>query len=233
MSIQNKNDIKQGIKSALPLMLGYVPVAIAFGILAKNISISFGETSLFSIIVFAGASQFMALDLIQGGVGAGGIILATFLLNLRHMVMSASLSTKLQHIKKSYLPLIAFGITDESFSVLSFTENELSLAFLLTVNICSYGSWVIGTILGYLVGEILPVSLQASLGIGLYGMFVALLFPQFKGKINNLFLSILSALIYIILFYSRLFTNGWDIIIGIILSSFIGVVFLNRKGDVK
>lgn len=231
MDIKDRHSVKRGIESVLPLILGYTPVAMAFGILAKNTGISFSETSLFSIMVFAGASQFMALDLIQAGVGAGSIILATFLLNLRHMIMSASLSIKLKDIKRSYLPLIAFGITDESFTVLSFTDNKINLIFVLIINIFSYISWVIGTMIGYLVGEILPLSLQTSLGIGLYGMFAALLFPQFKGKRENLFLAIISVIIYILIYYSRIFTEGWDIIVGIIISSLIGVVLLNK--DVK
>lgn len=229
MKLKDKYSIKKGIESVLPLILGYFPVAMAFGILAKNTSISFRETSLFSIMVFAGASQFMALDLIEAGVGAGSIVLATFLLNLRHMIMTASLSIKLKDIKSPYLPLIAFGITDESFSVLSFTDNKLNLVFVLIIIVFSYISWVVGTMVGYLLGEILPLSLQSSLGIGLYGMFAALLFPQFKGKRGNFFLATISIIIYILIYYSRLFAEGWDIIVGIILSALIGVVVLNRE----
>lgn len=229
MKLKDKYSIKKGIESVLPLILGYFPVAMAFGILAKNTSISFRETSLFSIMVFAGASQFMALDLIEAGVGAGSIVLATFLLNLRHMIMTASLSIKLKDIKRPYLPLIAFGITDESFSVLSFTDNKLNLVFVLIIIVFSYISWVVGTMVGYLLGEILPLSLQSSLGIGLYGMFAALLFPQFKGKRGNFFLATISIIIYILIYYSRLFAEGWDIIVGIILSALIGVVVLNRE----
>lgn len=231
MDTECRQSIKQGSKLALPLILGYLPVAIAFGILSKNIGISFGETSLFSIMVFAGASQFMALDLIQGGVATSSIILATFLLNLRHMMMSAALSTRLENIKTRHLPLIAFGITDESFSVLSFTQDKLNLPFILAINILSYMSWVFGTVMGYLVGEVLPASLQSSLGIGLYGMFAALLFPQFKGNRKNLMLAIIGGVIYTILFYSKIFTSGWDIIVSIILSSAAGVILFTEEKE--
>src|SRR5699024_891672 len=143
--------------------------------------------------------------------------------------MTASLSIKLKDIKSPYLPLIAFGITDESFSVLSFTDNKLNLVFVLIIIVFSYISWVVGTMVGYLLGEILPLSLQSSLGIGLYGMFASLLFPQFKGKRGNFFLATISIIIYILIYYSRLFAEGWDIIVGIILSALIGVVVLNRE----
>ena len=70
--------VKQGIVVALPIIIGYFPIAMAFGLMAKNTSISFLDTSLFSMMVFAGASQFMALDLIGAGVTWANIILATF-----------------------------------------------------------------------------------------------------------------------------------------------------------
>lgn len=145
--------------------------------------------------------------------------------------MSASLSVSLKGIKSSYLPLIAFGITDETFSVASFNREKLSLPYILIFNISSYLSWVFGTMAGFLVGEILPQSLQSSLSIGLYAMFAALLFPEFKKSKNVLFLSILSAFIYGIIYYTNIISTGWDIIIGIILSSFLGVLIFQDKGD--
>lgn len=228
---ENKNikeQIKKGLIVGFPLVIGYFPIAMAFGLLAKNTSISFKDTSLFSSMVFAGASQFMALDLILANVSFSSIILATFLLNLRHAVMSASLSLKLEGIKKRWLPIIAYGITDESFSVLSFTQGKLSLPFILALQISGGLSWVIGTMMGYLVGEILPKSLQASLGIGLYAMFISLLAPEIKKSKDIFYLALISGGVYIILSYSKIFTSGWDIIFGIIISSGLGVLIFDK-----
>lgn len=229
--MENKNitNIKKGILAVIPVLLGYLPVAIAFGLLAKNTGLSLKDTGLFSFIVYAGASQFMALDLMTAGVSTGSIILATFLLNMRHLIMSASISIKLDNVKRKYLPIIASGITDETFSLLSFTKENLNTPFVLTVTLLAYLTWGFGSIFGYLVGEILPESLQASLGIGLYAMFVSLLFPNFKGDNKTLKLSILTALIYVIIYKTGIFTGGWDIILGIILSSFIGVMVIKDR----
>lgn len=223
-----KDKIKEGVVAALPIMIGYFPIAMAFGLLSKNTYVSFKDTGLLSIMVYAGASQFMALDLIRAGVSVGSIILATFLLNLRHMMMSASLAVEFQNINKKFLPIVAFGITDETFSVISFNKEKINLPFVLTINILSYSSWAAGTIVGYLVGEILPASLQSSLSIGLYSMFAALLFPEIKKSKNILFLSIISVIVYSILFYSKIFTSGWDIILGIIISSALGVIIFSK-----
>ncbi|WFA08452.1 AzlC family ABC transporter permease [Tissierella sp. Yu-01] len=233
MDMELKTKIKEGTIAALPVVLGYLPVAIAFGLLSKNSGISLGDTGMFSMFVYAGASQFMALDLINAGVSAGSIILATFLLNLRHMMMTASLSIKLKDVKKPLLPTIAYGVTDETFSVLSFNKEKLTVPFVLSVNILSNLSWVAGTFIGYLMGEIIPSSLQSSLSIGLYAMFAALLFPQFKTEKSTLYLSILTAIVYILIYSTNLFTSGWDIIIGIIISSALGVIIFNRNEEVK
>ncbi|WP_025640871.1 AzlC family ABC transporter permease [Schnuerera ultunensis] len=226
-----KDKIKEAIIIGLPIVIGYFPIAMAFGLLSKNTSISFMDTSLLSMMVYAGASQFMALDLMSAGVTAANIILATFLLNLRHMMMSASLAVEFKGIPKKYLPVLAFGITDETFSVISFNKEKITLPFVFAINVLAYCSWALGTMVGYAVGEILPVSLQTSLSIGLYAMFASLLFPEIKKSRNILFLSIISALIYILIFYSNIFTSGWDIILGIIVSSILGVQFFNENNE--
>jgi len=229
MTTERKRLMKEGFILGLPLVLGYFPIAMAFGLMAKNTGLSFTETSLTSIFVYAGASQFMFLDLIGSGVTGGGIILATFLLNLRHLMMSASVSVNLKDSCDKYLALIGFGITDESFSVLSFNKEKLHLHFVLVVISMAYGAWVLGTIMGYLVGEIIPQTLQTSLGLGLYALFAALLFPSFKKSKVYLFLSIISGILYSIIHYMSILSAGWDIIFAIILGSLIGVVLFSKE----
>ena len=221
--------IKQGIITSIPLILGFFPVAMAFGLLSKNIGISMRDTSFFSIFVFAGASQFMALDLLKAGISTGNIIIATFLLNLRHLMMSASLSVRLKEIKKQWLFFIAFGITDESFSVTSLTKTKLNTPFLLVFYGLTYLSWVSGTAAGYLVGTLLPSTLQSSLGIGLYGMFIALLVPEAKKSVPILFLAVSSGFLYIIISYFNIVSTSWRLIATIILASGAGVLFLKDE----
>ena len=93
----------------------------------------------------------------------------------------------------------------------------------------SHISWWLGTIAGYLAGEVLPASLQSSLSVGLYAMFAALLFPEIKKSNQMLLLSIISAIIYTIMHYSKIFAPGWDIILGIIISSSIGIIIFKDE----
>lgn len=223
--------IKEGMLTGIPLVFGYFPVAVAFGLLSKNTGISFIDSFLFSLMVYAGASQFMALDMIKAGIASGSIILATFLLNLRHLVMSASLSVRLKEIKKHWLLFIAFGITDEFFSVTSLTKKELNAPFLFALHGITFCSWISGTVTGYLVGEVLPLAVQNSLGISLYATFAALLMPEIKKSLPVLFLSIFSGILYAAIEYLKILPSSWSLIITIIAASAVGVIFLKDAAE--
>lgn len=218
--------IREGLVSGLPIVIGYFPVAMAFGLLAKTVHISLLDSCLFSLVVFAGASQFMALDLIKAGIATGDIIIATFLLNLRHLMMSASLSVRLKEIKKGWLLFVAFGITDESFSVASLKQGKLSVPFLLAMQGIAYSAWAAGTCTGYLVGAVLPAAVQSSLGIGLYAMFTAILVPEIRKSCKVLLLAAASGAIYVLNDFLGLLSSGWGLILSIIAASAAGLLLL-------
>lgn len=226
---QTLNSIKPGLIAGIPIVIGYFPVAMAFGLLSKAVDITLLDSCLFSFIVFAGASQFMALDLIKAGISFWDIILATFLLNLRHLMMSASLAVRLKEIKRGWLPFIAFGITDESFAVASLKKGQLNLPYILTLQTFAYLSWAGGTFTGYLIGTALPAALQNSLGIGLYAMFTGILVPEIKKSNSVLCLSVLAGTLYLIIDYCSFFPAGWNLIATILLASSIGVFIFNDK----
>ncbi len=223
--------LKEGLIDGTALVAGYFPVAMAFGLLAKTTGVSFIDTCLFSLIVFAGASQFMALDLIRAGIATTDIVLATFLLNLRHLMMSASLAVRLDGVKKGLLPLIAFGVTDESFSVASLKMGKLGAPYLLALNGISYGAWAGGTAAGYLAGMILPVAVQNALGVGLYALFMAILAPEIKKDRAVLFLAVFSGLSYLVISYVKVLSLGWSLIAAIIVAAGGGVLVLQDKGE--
>nr|WP_233120176.1 AzlC family ABC transporter permease [Tissierella creatinophila] len=215
----------------MPIILGYIPVAMSCGLLSKSSGISIIDTVSMSFFVFAGASQFMAIDMIVQGLSYSSIILATFLLNLRHLMMSASLSLDFKDIERKYIPLVAFGVTDESFSLISFHKKNLSLPFILSLFFSAHAAWWVGNIIGYLVGEVLPKSLQSSMSIGFYAMFAGLLFSQVKENRKVLTLSLISMAIYIFIYGLKIMGSGWDIILGIIISSAIGSFIFGNRGE--
>lgn len=228
---QKTHGIRDGALSAIPVIIGFFPVAMAFGLLAKTIHLSLLDSFLFSFLVFAGASQFMALDLIKAGVATGSIILSTFLLNLRHLMMSASLSLRLRGSKRAVLFFIAFGITDETFAVASLKHGKLTTPFLLVLQGLSYSAWVGGTVVGYIVGAILPTALQNSLGIGLYAMFAAILTPEMRKSMNVVILAVISAITYIVISYTSIIPEGWYLVATILIASVLGVFLIKEDQE--
>ncbi len=216
------NEITKGFGAGLPIVMGYIPVGIAFGVLASNTGVSLIHTQLFSLMVFAGASQFMAINLIALGVGMGQIILTTLLMNFRHFLMSASLSQRMGVQPRSSLPLLAFGVTDEVFSVAMTRREALSLQFVGVLQLMAYLSWNVGTFLGYWLGDILPTLVQASLGIALYALFVAILLPEMRRSRQVMVLAVTAGLLHSLLSRLELLPPGWNLVAVIVLVSWWG-----------
>jgi 4-azaleucine resistance transporter AzlC len=171
---------RTGFKDALPVMAGYFPIAMAYGILAKSVDISMTEGMMFSIFLYAGAAQFMTASMIGAGISAFSIILAVFFMNFRHFIMSASLRARLEKTPRRYFPVIGFFLTDESYSVVSLKKDIDDPGYLITLELSAYAAWSGGTAAGYLFGMFIPAIITDSMGIALYALFVALLVPACK-----------------------------------------------------
>lgn len=226
---------KAGLTAGIPIAIGYIPIAIAFGLLAKSTGMPSYATIMMSFIVFAGASQFVGVNLLALGVGYPEIILTTFILNSRHFLMSASLSQKVeQNTSKKWLSLISFGVTDETFMIASLRpEKKLPPSFLFGVNLIAFSSWNIGTWIGIFLGAGLPESVQSSMGIALYVMFIGLLIPSIKKSRPYLIITIIAILISSAIHWIPPFSSlssGWSIIITAILAALVGAI-LFPKGE--
>jgi len=225
----------KGIIKGSHISIGYIPIGISFGLIAKALDIPNEVVILMSLIVYAGASQFMAVSLMSAGIGMIEIVLTTFIVNLRHLLMSASLSQKVhKKADEKLLPIIAFGITDETFAYISMEDQEeLSDAWILGINIIAYISWVLSTIVGLYLSASLPEIIQTSMGISLYAMFIALLVPNIKGKRVLLTITGISILTSSILFFipiiSENISSGWRVIITILISSSLGAFLFEEE----
>ncbi len=228
-----ETDFQQATKSAIPIFIGYFPAAVAFGILSKGCEITLFECFLFSAIVFAGASQFIALNLLLAGMNPGGVVLTTLLVNFRHFLMSASLSTRVVSIARKYLYMMAFGVTDEVFSVLSFKKGELSKTFIFVLQLSAYSAWVSGTIVGYIMGGFLPEVLTKSMGIALYALLLAILIPEMKKSTKSLILAISAGLLNTILMKLEILPDGWTIIVCILIIAMVGAFFAENLNQEK
>lgn len=220
---------RQGVRAGVAIAIGYTPIALAFGLLAKTTGLTLGETVLMSLVVFAGASQYIALSLIAAGTGALEIVLTTFILNIRHFLMSASLSEKADPDAFWKKALYAFGITDETFSVAAMKEGTVNASYMFGLIAMAYGSWVVNSGIGHAVGASLPESLQESMSIALYAMFIGLLVPALKKQRKIVWLAGLSALFNSIGTFVLHLSKGWSIVLATLLSAVI-VQWLAKEG---
>ncbi|MBI5589691.1 MAG: AzlC family ABC transporter permease [Deltaproteobacteria bacterium] len=179
-----KKAIRQGLWAAWPICIGYVPIGLALGLLAQKAGLSPLEIGLMSVFVFAGSAQFIAVSMISGGSMPLAIIMTTFVVNLRHLLMSSSLSLYCRNVGKATLAIFAYGITDESFAVNQprFKEGKWTISQALTVNQTSNLVWILSTIAGGYGGRFIPPH-AFGVDYALIAMFICLLIFQIKGLI--------------------------------------------------
>lgn len=227
--MENK-EFSSGLKAGLSIAIGYFPVALTFGLLAKTAGLSIIEATAMSLFVYAGASQYIALSLITAAVNPMLIVINTFIVNIRHFLMTAALSEKMAPEKRWIKAVYAFGITDETFSMLATSnDRKITTRFAFGVTLISYGSWVIFTAVGHVVGANLPLFLQAAMSIALYAMFIGLLVPSMKGNRKVVMLAGLAAAIHSFLYFTGLLSTGWAILVSTLVSSiFIEIIYVRR-----
>ena len=182
--MMTQNPILPGVKAAWPICLGYIPIGLAFGVLAQKSGMTGFQIALMSLIVFAGSSQFIAVSMLADGSAALAVITTAFFVNLRHLLMSSSLATLLHNEHRGKLSVFAYGVTDESFAI-NYTrfmagdwDLNRSLALNHTANVC----WILSTVTGGFFGHLIPAH---SLGIdfALLAMFICLLVFQLNSRL--------------------------------------------------
>lgn len=219
-------DFINGLKRGYPIALGYIPVAFTFGLMAVSGGLPVWMAVFISMSNLTSAGQFAGTNLIISGAGLFEITLTTFIINIRYMLMSLSLTQRLG--KNVTLPerfLISFGVTDETFTMASMEVGRLSFPFLLGLITGPFWGWSIGTALGAIICSALPDTLSSAMGIALYGMFVAIILPPAKKSRPVAMIILVSVAVVCILRYIPVFkaiTSGFRIIIATIVGAGFG-----------
>jgi 4-azaleucine resistance transporter AzlC len=221
-------ELWRGIRAGLPVAVGYVPMAMAFGVLATQTGLSVLQAGGMSMFVYAGASQFASLGLLAGGASALAIVLATLVLNFRHFLMSVALSRRLplragEHLAYHVLPLVlGFGVTDETFVVASL-EQRLTIRYFLGLIATVYLAWLSGTLVGAGFSSLIPPVIARGMGVALYAMFIAILLPGVKKSVVNGLVAVAGGLLaWGVSVTVPVIPPGWRIVIAILAASAIG-----------
>ncbi len=182
----------RGLENGIPICAGYFAVSFALGITAREIGMNAFESAIMSMTMVASAGQFAALTLIAGAAGVIEMIATTVIVNLRYLLMSCSLTQKLD----PKMPLIhrfflSYCITDEIFGLSVSVPGYLNPFYTYGITLISVAGWTAGTVLGVLVGNILPVWAADAMSVAMYGMFLAIIIPPAK---ENHFIAALVAI---------------------------------------
>lgn len=219
---QGTHIFKEGIKAAWPICLGYFPIGLAFGVLAQKAGLGPLQIGLMSLLVFAGSAQFIAVSMLSSGATALSIVVTTFIVNLRHVLMSSSLAVHLRPVSRAWTALFSYGVTDESFAVnlTRFRDGHWDWRQAMVLNHTANAAWIASSLLGALAGQFIPAG-AFGIDYALIAMFLCLLVFQLRGKLYAITAVIAGALaVAIALFVPG---NGY-IVIASIMAATIGVV---------
>jgi 4-azaleucine resistance transporter AzlC len=166
-------------KASFPVLLGYVTIGVAFGLLLVKSGQPWWIASIMSLVVYAGAAQFMAVGLLAAGTGIAEIAILTLVINARHMVYGLSLLDRFAPCKR-FKAYLVFALTDETYGILTTVKPPEGIdreAFYASVSALDQSYWVIGSTVGALVGGIIPFDTK-GIEFALTALFIVLLVEQ-------------------------------------------------------
>ncbi len=173
---------KRGLKSGIPIGIGYLSVSFTFGILAVSYGFYWWQAVIISMTTLTSAGQLAGIGIMVTPGQYLEMLVSQLTINVRYSFMSVSLSQKTaSEFKGLKRWILGFFMTDEIFAVAA-TQNEVSSKFFMGLSVMPYLGWTLGTLLGSLIGNVLPENLMNALCIAIYGMFVAIIAPIAKNS---------------------------------------------------
>lgn len=194
---------RKGLIDGLPIAIGYVSVAFAFGIFAVANGLHVTDALLISMTNVTSAGQLAAVPIMASGGMLTELAMAQFVINLRYALMSISLSQRLDKTV-SLLDrfIISFVNTDEVFAVATAQRSLVGRHYLYGLILTPYLGWSAGTVLGALIGDVLPDIITAALGIAIYGMFIAVVVPAARAKRSVAVCALIAAALSCVFYYT-------------------------------
>ena len=177
----------QGAKDTFPLVVGAVPFGIVFGALADTAGLSFGAAMGMSLFVFAGSAQFVAMGLAASGTPWPMIVITTFVVNLRHLLYSATMVPFYKKLPHAWKMLLAFGLTDETFAVAvtRYSKRDGVIGkryYNLGSMVFMYLNWNLCTLIGLTAGKTFPEISRWGLDFAMPATFIGIVIPYLVSK---------------------------------------------------
>ena len=225
-----KQEFLDGVKDGIPICLGYFSVSMAFGLTAVLSGMPVWATILISMTNLTSAGQFAGVNQLLAFGSMVELAFTMLIINIRYFLMSLSVSQKADSKMNIFKRLaVSFGITDEIFAVSVQRKTAITATYMAGLIITSYAGWVGGTVTGAIATSVMPEVLSSSMGIALYGMFIAIVIPPAKRQRNVMWTVIFAIILSFAFNYLPLLSklsSGWvTIIITVAVSALSATLF--------
>jgi len=222
-----------GVRDCLPVVLGYLAIGLAFGVVARTAGLSVLEATLMSVVLYAGSAQFITVGLIAAGAPALATIITVGLVNIRHMFYSAALAPHLQRAPLWKNALIGVELTDETFAVVASrlgAGTVVQHGWMFGVNVTAQLTWVIATLLGALLGQRIPDVSALGLDYALTAMFAALLVLQIAHRPRlRIAIGVAVVAATVAVAGGLLLSTSWAIVLAAVVASTLGMALEERQ----
>ncbi|TCL67398.1 4-azaleucine resistance transporter AzlC [Hydrogenispora ethanolica] len=220
----------RGFGNSVPLGISAFLYGLAYGVLAYQAHLSAGVALAMSMLIFAGASQLTAVQMIGSGIDPLPIVVTVFIINLRHYLMAASLAPYLRGYPRAARMLGAFFLTDESYAATysHFQTQRPTIQYFLGSGICLFCFWCAATLAGYYGGNFIPARWSSILDFAFVAAFIGMLVPLVRN--GPVVLTVVTAALVSVL--GSIYLPGkWYIVIAALIASAVG--YLAERRGVK
>lgn len=229
-----KEDWLAGARIMFPVVVSYIPLGIACGIVLQQSGFNPLAVFLSSLLIFAGASQFLIASMMMSHAVALEIIIMVLFINLRHLLMSSTFAQRLNKESRLFTMLFAHVITDESFAVNTMKfklDPHWNTNKGLASSLVAWFTWVVSTVAGSVLGNAFEVS-TVVMNFVLTAMFIYLLVSQMENK-TMVWTGVFGLGIAVLL--KMVLPNGIAILLASILASLFGLMLekVQSKGEVQ
>ena len=178
MKAENRSEFLRGMRHGWPIGVGYFGVAFALGIAARNAGFSALQAGVMSAVCTASAGEFAGVTVAAASGTFLEMALIELVVNARYLLMSCALTQKLSpKLGTLHRMILANFVTDEIFGLSVSVPGTLNPFYSYGVISVSWPGWIAGTVLGVIMGNVLPANVVSALSVGLYGMFLAIIIP--------------------------------------------------------
>jgi predicted branched-subunit amino acid permease len=206
----SRENFIRGLKSGIPIGIGYLSVSFTFGIMAVSYGFEWWQAVIISMTCVTSAGQLAGIGIMRYPAQYIQMLVTQLTINVRYSFMTISLSQKAEEkFKGIYRWLLGFMATDEVFAV-SIMEKEVTRSFFAGLIIVPYAGWQLGTLAGAVLGNVLPHRITSALGIAIYAMFIAIVVPEMKKSLAVVYVVVFALVLRTVLYYVPFFSGISD-----------------------